>query len=246
MTPNSSKPTYILTDIEGTTTPITFVHQVLFPYSRERLAAFVETHRDNPEVVSALEEARATLVAEGAHDTSAQAVLQNLLLWIGNDRKHRALKTLQGLIWREGYEKRHYVSDLYPDVKPALETWKEQGLRLGVYSSGSKAAQKLLFGYSNVGDLTHLFSDYFDTSVGGKKEVGSYAAIAEALHLSPEVVLFLSDVTDELDAAKKAGFKTVQLLRPGTKAGAGHLTAKDFADVSRLFQLQMVSDPQRG
>lgn len=214
--------THVLTDIEGTTTPIAFVHDVLFPYSRDHLAEYVGQHGRDPVVRDCLKQADAK---------SDDEAVEVLLGWIADDRKHPALKTLQGLIWRHGYESGKFRSDLYPDVEPALKKWKARGLTLGVYSSGSVAAQKLLFGYTEHGDLTQLFSHYFDTEVGGKKEAGAYREILRRLAVSGEKVLFLSDVTAELDAAREAGMKTTQLARPGTVAGKDHPVAKDFASL---------------
>lgn len=206
---------YVLTDIEGTTTPITFVHDVLFPYSAAHLRTYVEQHAGD-EAVKAI---------------MATTTVEQLLTWIKDDKKEPALKTLQGLIWQTGYETGAYTSQIYPDVKPALEAWKKRGLMLGVYSSGSVAAQKLLFKYTGEGDLTPLFSHYFDTAVGAKRETSAYAKILKALELKGSDVLFLSDISEELDAAKTAGMHGVQLVRPGTKPTDRHPTAADFAAV---------------
>lgn len=213
---------YVLTDIEGTTTPITFVHDVLFPYSAQHLRPYVTKHAADPIV-------RACLKDTGAG--SDDAAIDQLLLWIKQDNKHPALKTLQGLIWRAGYESGAYTAAIYPDVKPALEGWARQGLRLGVYSSGSVAAQKLLFRYTNEGDLTPLFSDYFDTAVGAKRERSAYEAIVKNLNLPAEQILFLSDIAAELDAAKAVGLAVTQILRAGTKASGRHPEANEFSQV---------------
>ena len=172
----------VVTDIEGTTTPIEFVHEVLFPYARERLAAFCDAHGDEPAVAKALDEAREL---SGAPDLDLEATVALLLQWMAEDRKAGPLKTLQGLIWREGYESGALKGQVYEDVPGSLRQWRERGLKLYVYSSGSVAAQKLIFGYSDKGDLTPLFDGYFDTAIGAKVESASYARIAEETGLLP-------------------------------------------------------------
>jgi len=231
---------YVLTDIEGTTTPITFVHDVLFPYSKARLAEFVRTHANDSRVQNCLEDTKKTVHEEEGHAVSDDEATQQLERWIQQDRKHPALKTLQGMIWRYGYESGTYTSEVYADVRPALERWKERGLGLGIYSSGSVEAQQLLFGHTPTGDMTPLFAHFFDTAVGGKRESSSYQAILTRLSLPGSAVLFLSDVPEELDAAEAAGMRTVQLIRPGTVASAGHQTARDFTEVEPLLSLNPI------
>lgn len=201
----------ILTDIEGTTSSIAFVKDVLFPYSRERLPAFVAAHANDPEVQHWLREtAREAAIPEWDGD----AIVATLLRWLDEDRKATPLKALQGMIWREGYETGAYRAHLYPEVATCLREWKARGLRLYVYSSGSVSAQKLFFGHSEAGDLTPLFDGYFDTEIGGKRETGSYSRIVSAMGVSPAQVLFLSDIAAELDAARAAGLRTTRLCRP--------------------------------
>ncbi|HET8555424.1 MAG TPA: acireductone synthase [Rhodanobacteraceae bacterium] len=201
----------ILTDIEGTTSSISFVKDVLFPYAHEHLRAFVETHAGDPEVGHWLSEtAREADIAEA--DT--ESIIATLLHWIDIDRKATPLKALQGMIWKDGYESGAYRAHMYPEVAGCLRDWREQGIDLYVYSSGSVPAQKLLFGYSEAGDLSGLFSGWFDTRVGHKRETASYRAIAEAIGLPPADILFLSDIVEELDAAAEAGMQTTQLCRP--------------------------------
>ncbi len=221
----------LLMDVEGTTTSISFVHEVLFPYSRDHLARFVAEHRDRPEVASQLRRAGATVAEETGAEPDAGEVTAALLRWIAEDRKHPALKALQGMIWEHGYTSGAYTAHLYEDVKPAWERWKSQGLTLAIYSSGSVQAQQLLFRHTRYGDLTPLLSHYFDTGSGPKKEAASYLNIANALHMKPEQVLFLSDVEAELDAAALAGMQTTQLVRPGTSAGSKHPVATDFTQI---------------
>jgi len=216
----------ILTDIEGTTSSIDFVKDVLFPYARKHLPAFVETHADEPEVQHWLHEAAKEA---GIVEATRTEVIDLLIRWIDEDRKSTALKALQGMIWREGYEAGAYVSHMYPEVAARLKAWHARGLSLYVYSSGSVPAQKLLFGFSESGDLTPLFSGYFDTQTGHKRETQSYARIAEAIGLPPAQILFLSDIREELDAARAAGMRTTQLIRPPQPViEDGHPAVADF------------------
>jgi len=217
----------IVTDIEGTTSSIRFVKDVLFPYARERLPAFVETHGDTPEVQHWLHEAAKEA---GIVEAPRQEVIEMLLRWIDEDRKSTALKALQGMIWKDGYESGDYQAHMYPEVSARLHAWRADGLHLYVYSSGSVPAQKLFFGYSEAGDLTPLFSGYFDTETGPKRERASYEKIAEAIGEQPGHILFLSDIVEELDAAKAAGLHTGWLLRePLTMPDAPrHPAYRDF------------------
>lgn len=203
----------IVTDIEGTTSSISFVHDVLFPFARERLPAFVETHIDQPDVQHWLAEAAREA---GYIEATRQEVIDLLIDWIDTDRKATALKALQGMIWREGYETGAYRAHVYPEVAARLRTWNQAGIRLYVYSSGSIAAQKLFFKYSEAGDLTPLFSGYFDTTTGPKREAASYTAIAAAIGEHAGDILFLSDVTAEIDAAATAGMRTTLVCRAPT------------------------------
>ena len=200
----------IVTDIEGTTSSISFVRDVLFPYARKRLPAFVETHGDRPEVQHWLHEAakEARLV-----EASRQDIIELLLEWIDQDRKSTALKALQGMIWKDGYAAGDYRAHLYPEVAARLRDWRADGLRLYVYSSGSVPAQQLFFRYSEAGDLSALFAGYFDTETGPKRESESYRRIAAAIGEQPRHILFLSDIVEELDAAQAAGFHTGWLIR---------------------------------
>lgn len=223
----------VLVDIEGTTSTIAFVHQVLFPYADEHLDAYVAAHRGDPEVARALLDAAELAGLEP--DVDDATVLAHLHAWIAQDRKATPLKTLQGLIWAEGYARSALRGHVYADAAAGLRRWREAGLRLYVYSSGSVEAQRVLFGNSHHGDLTPLFDGYFDTTTGPKREPASYAAIAGAIELAPADVVFLSDVDAELDAARAAGMQTVRLLRPAdTPPGAttAHPSATSFDDVA--------------
>ncbi|WP_149193367.1 acireductone synthase [Luteimonas suaedae] len=221
----------ILTDIEGTTSSISFVKDVLFPYARRELPRFVHLRGGEPEVRRWLDEVATDLGGACQDDVIVEA-LQG---WIDQDRKHTALKALQGLLWAEGYRNGDYTAHVYPDAAAALRGWHRAGHRLAVYSSGSVAAQKLFFAHSDAGDLTPLFDAYFDTEIGGKREGTSYARIALALKRPPDELLFLSDVVAELDAAREAGLRTVLVDRledyPQPRAGEathGHTRIERF------------------
>lgn len=220
----------ILTDIEGTTSSIAFVKDVLFPYSRERLPGFVAAHANEPEVQHWLRE---TAREAGASESDHAAIVATLLRWIAEDRKATPLKALQGMIWREGYETGAYRAHLYPDVAAKLHEWKARGLRLYVYSSGSVAAQQLFFAHSVAGDLTPLFDGYFDTEIGAKRAADSYDRIVSAMGIPTSEVLFLSDVAAELDAASAAGLRTIQLCRPPKTCAPGskHPCVADFDSI---------------
>lgn len=208
-------PKAIVTDIEGTTSSIAFVHEVLFPYSRARLAGFVAAH---PAEVAAI---LAAVGAEaGQPDLDTEGCVALLLEWHDADRKIGPLKDLQGLIWAEGYASGALKGHIYDDAAAALRRWHDAGIALYVYSSGSVAAQKLLFGHTVQGNLTGLFSGYFDTAVGGKREPASYRAIAKAIGLPPGEILFLSDVAEELAAAQEAGFDVLLVAREGAGESA--------------------------
>ncbi|MGB1557316.1 MAG: acireductone synthase [Oceanococcaceae bacterium] len=225
-----SQPAFILTDIEGTTSSIAFVHQVLFPYAREAFPAFLKAHAQEPEVQAQIQ---SVAMEVGCDPADLSLVLAALLSWMDADRKVTSLKALQGMIWKEGYARGALQSHVYPDAVDALRRWHAAGVRLGVYSSGSVPAQKLLFGHTPVGDLQPLFSAWFDTRVGGKREAASYSAIAEGLQLPTGQILFLSDVGAELDAAAAVGMRTMQLLRPedGAEPAAAHTQVASFADI---------------
>ncbi|WP_339097573.1 acireductone synthase [Pectobacterium brasiliense] len=218
----------IVTDIEGTTSDIRFVHSVLFPYARERLADTVRQHGSDPEIAQALDALRQEL---GQPDADSETLIAALNQFMDEDRKSTALKLLQGIIWRTGYRNGDFQGHLYPEVATQLAAWQQQGLRLYVYSSGSVEAQQLLFGYSNAGDLRPLFSDYFDTRVGAKRETDSYRTIAQAIGLPAEQLLFLSDIRQELDAAQEAGWHTCQLIRDDADNVSRHRQVARFDQI---------------
>ncbi|MDE2407219.1 MAG: acireductone synthase [Xanthomonadaceae bacterium] len=226
----------ILTDIEGTTSSISFVKDVLFPYARAALPGFVREHGQQPEVRRWLDAVAIEISASACQDS---VIVETLQGWIDADRKHTALKALQGMVWQAGYHEGDFTAPLYPDVAPALRAWHAAGHRLAVYSSGSVPAQKLLFAHTDAGDLVPLFSGFFDTEVGGKREAASYRRIAAQLAQPAGEIVFLSDVVEELDAARDAGLRTVLLDRredyPQPRLGdaaGGHLRVESFADIT--------------
>ena len=217
----------LVMDIEGTTTSIAYVLDVLYPFARERMPDFVRRRRGEPEVSRILDEVR-----ELGGVWNDEAVVVRLCEWIAEDRKVSPLKELQGLIWEEGYAGGELVSHLYPDVAPALRDWHAQGIRLYIYSSGSAHAQRQIYGHTVDGDLTPLPSGYFDTRMGAKREADSYRRIAEAIGLPPGELLFLSDVREELDAAREAGWQTVWLIRSSLPPlAAAHRRATRFDQI---------------
>jgi enolase-phosphatase E1 len=219
----------IVTDIEGTTSSLSFVKDVLFPYARQRIGAFVREQAAQPGVRAQL---AAVSTAVGRTLTDDAAVAQ-LIRWIDEDQKITPLKTLQGMIWEAGYRNGAFQGHVYEDAARRLREWKDQGLALYVFSSGSVHAQKLLFGYSAFGDLTPLFSGYFDTTIGAKRETGAYRHIAESLGLPAGEILFLSDIREELDAAQAVGLHTCWLVRDGAApANPPHPVARNFSEIT--------------
>lgn len=207
----------ILTDIEGTTSSISFVADVLFPYARERLASYCAAHAE--EVAPILTDVQAIEPGDP---------IGTMTRWIDEDRKITPLKTLQGLIWDAGFRDGAFKGHVYPDAVAGLRRWHAAGLKIYVFSSGSVAAQKLIFGFSEAGDLTPLFSGYFDTTTGPKREAIAYTRIAETIGLPPDAVLFLSDVSAETDAAKAAGMQALLIDRAG---GGGDIASFDEIDL---------------
>jgi enolase-phosphatase E1 len=204
------RPGAILTDIEGTTSSISFVKDVLFPYARERLPYFVRERAGEPAIRKLLEDA----AREGAiAETDDEAIIALLLRWIDEDRKATPLKALQAMIWVGGYDGRDFVAHVYPDAVAGLQRWHAAGIPIHIYSSGAIPAQKLYFAHTEAGDLTPLFSGYFDTTSGSKREAASYRTIAQAIGVPPAQILFLSDIDAELDAALEAGLATAWVRR---------------------------------
>lgn len=215
----------IVTDIEGTTSSLSFVKDILFPYARAHLPAYVRQHQDDSEVSRLLDDARQIC----GQALTVDDLIMQFIEWIDQDQKITPLKALQGLIWLDGYQQGAFSGHIYADAVEVLRVWKQQDYRLYVYSSGSVQAQKLLFGHSDYGDLTPLFSGYFDTLIGGKRDSASYTRIVGELACQPDEVLFLSDIREELDAAALAGLQTYWLVRDqALDANASHRQATDF------------------
>lgn len=224
----------ILTDIEGTTSSISFVKDVLFPYARRALPRFVAARGKEPGVRKWLD----AVATENGGICQDEVIVEVLQGWIDEDRKHTALKALQGMIWADGYRNVDFTAHIYPDAAKSLQAWHAAGLPLYVYSSGSVPAQRLFFGHSDAGDLTPLFSGWYDTEMGGKRDAQSYRNIVESIGIPAPEILFLSDVVEELDAAREAGLQTVLIDRlddyPTPRTGDathGHARVETFADV---------------
>lgn len=224
----------VLTDIEGTTSSISFVHDVLFPYASEHLPGFIRAqYQDNPAVAEQLD---SVADQSGVAREDIDGLIRVLQAWINEDRKETALKALQGMVWQQGYQQGELKGHIYPDAADYLQRWHDRGLRLFVYSSGSVKAQKLIFGFTTEGDFTPFFSGYFDTRIGGKKEADSYRNILAELGVEASTVLFLSDVEAELEAAEQAGMQTAWLVREGDLPETERFVARDFAEVDTLLQ----------
>ena len=222
----------ILLDIEGTTTPVDFVYEILFPYARSRAREYLSANFPSSRAeINALIEENARDREQGFNppslkDSSRQVSIDGVTAYVhwlmDRDRKSSPLKSLQGKIWEEGYLKGELRGQVFEDVPRALRRWRDQGRLIFIYSSGSVLAQKLLFAHTEFGDLTSFIDGYFDTTIGSKKESESYRRIAHAIKLQPAGTLFISDVTSELDAAAAAGLETVLCSRPGNaEADAG-------------------------
>ncbi|HJT28172.1 MAG TPA: acireductone synthase [Pyrinomonadaceae bacterium] len=221
----------ILLDIEGTTTPIAFVHDVLFSYARDHVREFLATD-SAAEDIAHLREEHASEVSDAPPLTEEIESVAVYVEWlIKLDRKSTALKSLQGKIWRQGYQDGSLKSQVFADVAPAFERWRNQGLRISIFSSGSVLAQQLLFAHTEVGDLTPFIDSYFDTKVGKKGEAESYRKIAEAMGLEPQQILFISDVVSELDAASEAGMKTLLSIRPGNATAEEYPSIRSFDEI---------------
>lgn len=217
----------IVTDIEGTTSAVSFVFDVLFPYAAKHLPDFVRQNAERADVAEQLDAVRRD---SNAPQADVERVVEILLSWIEEDRKATPLKALQGMVWAQGYHAGQLKGHVYPDAIEALKRWHQAGYQLFVYSSGSIQAQKLIFGCSEAGDLTPLFSGYFDTTSGPKREAQSYTNIQQAIGVEPQDILFLSDIVEELDAAQSAGLQTCGLAREGGELGS-HITVDSFTGI---------------
>lgn len=238
-------PKLYLLDIEGTTSPVSFVYDVLFPYAREHMSDYIASHSGDSSMQAdlrllahdnALDRASGAPIiylAQTLSQDRAETLQSSIayLLWLmDRDRKSTALKSIQGRIWAEGYEKGELRSVVFPDVPPALQRW-HAAARVAIYSSGSVEAQQYLFRYTAAGNLTPFIDSYFDTQIGPKVDSASYIQIAAALNTAPAEILFISDSIRELDAARDAGIATVLSLRPGNPPVAdnhGHSAVSSF------------------
>lgn len=215
----------IITDIEGTTSSLSFVKDGLFPYARTHIGDFLRANFNN-EIVKKL---LIDINAEVGNELNLEQAIEQLIQWIDDDKKITSLKSLQGLIWEEGYQRGELVGHLYEDTIRNLQNWKAQGFDLYIYSSGSVYAQKLLFGHTEAGDLTPLFSGYFDTHIGGKQDSSSYENIVAHIGFPAEQLVFLSDIEAELNAAQAAGLQTIWLTRDATpQSSTTHWQVSDF------------------
>ena len=236
----------VVLDIEGTTTPVEFVYDVLFPFARAHVREYLEREWTSESCRAAraqLRTERAADVAGGQTppawvDNSFAAEIASVTAYVGwlmdGDRKSPGLKALQGEIWRSGYRSGELRGQVFPDVPPALERWRAQQLDVCIYSSGSVLAQQLLFQTTDAGDLTKFLADYFDTGVGSKTSPDSYRRIAEARAAPAARLLFISDVASELDAARAAGFQTLLCVRPANPVAIGehsHCAIRTFDEI---------------
>jgi enolase-phosphatase E1 len=229
----------VLLDIEGTTTPVTFVTTVLFPYARAAVRDFLErrgrdgdVRRDLAQLRDEHERDRRAGQDPPAWRDDVASTVAYVHWLMDQDRKSTGLKALQGRVWQEGFERGALKGDVYADVPAAFERWASQGRDIAIFSSGSVLAQKLLFAHTPLGDLTPSIRSFFDTTTGPKKDPDSYRRIAQALGRNPSEVLFLSDVAEELDAARAAGTATALCCREGEPpASSEHPVVVTFAAV---------------
>jgi enolase-phosphatase E1 len=219
----------IVMDIEGTTSSIDFVHEVLFPYAARELPDYIRDHAADSAVQQLLAEARSE-AGEASADT--ERTIEILAQWMDQDRKASSLKALQGMVWEQGYRNGDFKGHVYADAAENMRQWVSRDIALYIYSSGSVQAQKLLFAYSDAGDLRRLIRGYFDTRTGHKREPSSYRRIADAIQLPAERILFLSDVAAELDAARNTGMQTIQLVRDKRVVHGTHTMVADFDGIS--------------
>ena len=231
-----------LFDIEGTTTPISFVHEVLFPYSKEKISDFILNGNLDPKIVSDLISENRNDTQEGLfsapilgsdHIVNLTTLVSYLQYLIRVDRKSKPLKEIQGQIWKVGYEKGELQSILFADVPDFFLRLEERKIKIAIYSSGSVEAQKYIFRHSNFGDLTKYISFYFDTNVGGKRNKTSYLEISRQIDINPKSILFFTDIKEEADAAKEAGVAAFILEREGNHHQPNHFypILKDFSTI---------------
>jgi enolase-phosphatase E1 len=233
----------VLLDIEGTTSSIAFVHDVMFPYVRRHVRQFLLKQASNPEVAQAcrliLQEAANPKSTESTGtDTNSlpiDAVEAAVNRLMDEDRKSTGLKALQGMVWRQGFEEKILKAHLFPEVPAAIQGWRAAGLDVRIYSSGSIAAQKLFFGHTEFGNLLYLFTDHYDTTIGGKKDMTSYQQVAGRFSLDAQQIVFVSDIEAEIDAAHLAGMQVIASCRPGNaplSANCPYARIGSFAELS--------------
>lgn len=224
----------ILLDVEGTTSAVAYVYDVMFPYARQGVAAYLNLHWDAPEFAHVRQQVAADTNVQDAA-TDREMFEREIVRLMDADVKATGLKQLQGLVWEAGFRSGELLAHVFDDVPPTLLRWREAGLDVRIYSSGSVHAQRLFFGNTEAGDLLPYLSGHYDTQIGGKREAESYEHIADDWQLKPEDVLFLSDIVEELDTAKSAGMQTGLCIRPGNaevEAGHGHEEIGSFDDVN--------------
>ena len=221
---------YILMDIEGTTSSISFVKDILFPYFLSNIDE-INKLANIKEVKYAFGQVLRIVKKEENKDiTTSEEVIKQLKKWCEQDLKITPLKTVQGILWQKGYQNGELLGHVYDDVPISLDKWKENGKKMGVFSSGSVNAQKLLFRHSVKGNLSHFFTHHFDTIIGPKRVAETYVLIAKEIALSADRILFLSDVLEELEAADKAGMKTIQIRREDNMQ-VWKQSAADFSEI---------------
>ncbi len=229
----------VLLDIEGTVSPVSFVYDEMFPYVRSHLGDFLKSNWQSNDVRDAVNlvaqdvgQASSTQWFEGAAENQQQQMVCTAVSdMMDRDAKVTGLKQLQGLVWRSGFESGQLVSHLFADVVPQIKLWREEGIELHIYSSGSVGAQKLFFGHTTAGNLLALFSGFFDTTVGNKRQGESYLRIAESMGHAANRVVFISDLVDELDAAKSIGMQTIWRPAGSEKVESSHASITSFADI---------------
>ena len=227
--------TAIVLDIEGTTTPVGFVYHVLFPFARTHAAAYLEREGQSEACRAAINQLRTEQTRDRDEGHHPPDRLPDYITWLmDQDRKSPGLKTLQGLVWQDGYRSGELRGEVYPDVAPALDRWRARGVSVYIYSSGSVLAQQLLFGSTEAGNLTACLAGYFDTAIGPKNATDSYRAIAAGIHVAARQILFVSDVVAELDAATAAGMDTALCIRGDGNAPPGshlHTVIRSFDEI---------------
>ena len=240
---------HLLLDIEGTTCPVSYVTETLFPYASANLAPYLETHQHEANIRALIQELETLwqqdtdqeakdllgLSRQSAELSGVGGILPYLTFLIRRDRKVTPLKDLQGKIWADGYARGELVGPLFDDVPTSLRRWQQEGLVLAVYSSGSIAAQQLIYQYSNHGDLRFLFSHWFDTHTGSKHDPSSYTLIAETMGCAPQAILFVSDSDSELQAASQSGLEVVCSQRESDKLNG----LNTYPSINTFHQIQI-------